>query len=208
MEEYVGNSHRAREEQKSSSGAKPPMTKVTSGAVKPKQKSEISKFRDVFISEDIHNVKSYILMDVLVPSIKKAISDIVKNGIDMILYSETERRSRASSTNASKISYGSFFASGPAPKVANTSGGKSKVNAEYGDLIFTDRGDAEVVLSTMEEAINQYGSVSVYDMYDLAGVSNDNYTLQNYGWKDLHEAKVVRTVDGFVIKTPKAIIIK
>lgn len=58
------------------------------------KKSEMQKFADVFISEDVNNVKSYIVMDVLVPAIKKAISDIVTNGIDMILYGETGKSKR------------------------------------------------------------------------------------------------------------------
>ncbi len=84
MEEYKPNSHRSKEERKESIPEKH-VEKVISGTVKPKKKSEMQKFADVFISEDVNNVKSYIVMDVLVPAIKKAISDIVTNGIDMIL---------------------------------------------------------------------------------------------------------------------------
>ena len=87
MEEYKPNSHRSKEERKESIPEKH-VEKVISGTVKPKKKSEMQKFADVFISEDVNNVKSYIVMDVLVPAIKKAISDIVTNGIDMILYGE------------------------------------------------------------------------------------------------------------------------
>ena len=54
----------------------------------------MQKFADVFISEDVNNVKSYIVMDVLVPAIKKAISDIVTNGIDMILYGKLGNQKR------------------------------------------------------------------------------------------------------------------
>ena len=88
MEEYKPNSHKSKEEQKNLVPEKR-VEKVISGTVKSKKKSEMQKFADVFISEDVNNVKSYIVMDVLVPAIKKAISDIVTNGIDMILYGET-----------------------------------------------------------------------------------------------------------------------
>ena len=55
-------------------------------------------------------MKSYIVMDVLVPAIKKAISDIVTNGIDMILYGEAGK-SKKNST-ASKVSYQKFYDGG------------------------------------------------------------------------------------------------
>ena len=76
------------------------------GTVKTRKKSQVRKFTDVFISEDVSNVKSYILMDVLVPTIKKAISDIVKDGIDMLLGTGGPS---SRTTNASKVSYRNYY---------------------------------------------------------------------------------------------------
>lgn len=56
MEEYKPNSHRSKEERKESIPEKH-VEKVISGTVKPKKKSEMQKFADVFISEDVNNVK-------------------------------------------------------------------------------------------------------------------------------------------------------
>ena len=89
MRDYKPNSHRFKEEQKESSEKK--VEKVVTGKVKTKKKSEVRKLADIFIPGDISNVKSYILMDVLVPAVKKAISDIVVDGIDMILYNGERR---------------------------------------------------------------------------------------------------------------------
>ena len=52
MEEYKPNSHRSKEERKESIPEKH-VEKVISGTVKPKKKSEMQKFADVFISEDV-----------------------------------------------------------------------------------------------------------------------------------------------------------
>ena len=87
MEEYKSNSYKSKEQTEVPEEKK--IQKVANG--KTRKKSELSKFANVFISEDVQNVKSYILMDVLVPAIKKAISDIVANGIDMLLYGESGR---------------------------------------------------------------------------------------------------------------------
>lgn len=108
MEQYGPNSHKSKEAQKEGAASSDKkVEKVISGSAKPKKKGEMQKFADVFISEDVGNVKSYILMDVLVPAIKKAISDIVTNGIDMILYGETGRTRKASS--GTKVSYGKYY---------------------------------------------------------------------------------------------------
>lgn len=196
MEEYKSNSHKSKEEEREPVSEKR-IGKVISGTVKPKKKSEVQKFANVFISEDVSNVKSYILMDVLVPSIKKAISDIVTNGIDMILYGETGK-SKKNST-ASKVSYQKYYDGGKKDHILP----RSRTSYEYDELLFETRGDADIVLDAMNEIIAQYEVVSVADLYDLANVPNDNYAANKYGWTDIAGGRAVRVRDGYILKLPK-----
>ena len=76
--------------------------KIISGKVKTKKKNELQKMAGTLIAEDAKSVKSYILMDVLVPAVKDAIEDIVTNGIRMLLRGDTKARSGGSS-NISRI---------------------------------------------------------------------------------------------------------
>ena len=95
MTEYKANSHKVREEQKRENKEVVERKKIEPVAkAKTKKKSEIKKFTDVFIAEDVTSVKNYIVNDVLIPAAKKAISDIVTNGIDMILYGEARGKDR------------------------------------------------------------------------------------------------------------------
>lgn len=198
MEEYKSNSHKSRE-MKAEQEKK--VEKVVTGTVRTKKKSEARKLADIFISEDIANVKSYILMDVLIPTIKKAISDIVTNGVDMILYGESGRTKKSSV--ASKVSYSRFYDRGSDRREVRTD--RTRSGFDYDDIIFDSRGDAEAVLSAMEDILETYPVVSVGDFYDLAQVSTNNYAVNNYGWTDLRTAEVVRTRDGgYMIKLPKA----
>lgn len=174
--------------------------KVVSESVSIKKKTGVSKFADVFISEDVENVKSYILLEVLLPSIKKAISDIVTNGIDILLYGESGRSKKPST--ASKVSYRSCYERGNDRRdVVST---RVRNSFDYDDLVFKTRGDAEAVLSAMDEAIDKYGVVSVGDLYDLAEVSTNNYMINEYGWTNIRSASVIRIKDGYMIKLPKA----
>ncbi len=199
MEEYKPNSHKYKEDQNRSSPEKK-VEKVIAGTVKSKKKSEIRKFTDVFISEDIDNVKSYILLDVLIPAIKKAISDIVTNGIDMILYGETGKTK--SNSIASKVSYRSYYDGRNGRR--DYSAIRTKISYNYDDIIFDNRGEAEDVLSRMDELISTYGLVSVADLYDLVGVTG-NYTDNKYGWTNIRSASVIRVRDGYMLKLPKAL---
>lgn len=174
--------------------------KVVSGPVKARKKSEMQKFADVFIQEDAQKVKSYILMDVLVPAVKKAISDIVTNGIDMILYGETGRSKK--SGTASKVSYRSYY--DKKDERRDYSANRTRTGYDYDDVVLDNRGEAEDVLSRMDELIATYGIVSVADFYDLVGITG-NYTDNKYGWTDIRNASVVRVRDGYVIKLPRAL---
>lgn len=201
MSDYKPNSHKSKEEQRESVPDKK-VEKIIAGTVKSKKKNEIQKFADVFISEDVTNVKSYILLDVLVPAIKKAISDIVTNGIDMILYGGSNRTK--SNSAASKVSYRNYYEKGNDQRGYGSSNGRTKTGYNYDDIILDNRGEAEDVLSRMDELISTYGVVSVADLYDLVGVTG-NYTDNKYGWTDIRSAQVVRVRDGYLIKLPKAL---
>lgn len=201
MDEYKSNSHKSKEEQKETASEKR-VEKVVSGTVKPKKKGEMQKFADVFISEDVNNVKSYILLEVLVPAIKKAISDIVTNGIDMILYGETGR-TRNKST-ASKVSYQRYYEKNDERR-RDYSAPAARNGFDYDELVFPTRGDAEAVLDAMNEIIAQYGVVSIGDLYDLANVSMDNFAANKYGWTDIRGCKSVRVRDGYILKLPRAL---
>ena len=80
--------------------------KVIKGTAKIK-KNNARRFADIFLAEDRKNVKDYILMDVLVPSIKKAIDTIISEGTHMFLWGSKGGGSRTSS--GSKIAYSSIY---------------------------------------------------------------------------------------------------
>ena len=129
MEDYKSNSDKARQEQQSEKKVEA----VITGAAKTRKKGEMQKFADVFIAEDANNVKSYILMEVIVPAVKKAISDIVTTGIDMILYGEAGRNKK--NGTASKVSYRNYYDQG-GDRVRAGSVGNRRNTPDYDDILF------------------------------------------------------------------------
>ncbi len=196
MEEYKSNSDKSRQE----TASEKKVEAVINGTAKTRKKGEMQKFADVFIAEDATNVKSYILMEVIVPAVKKAISDIVTTGIDMILYGEAGRSKRNNS--APKVSYRQYY-NQSSDQVRAGSGNRRSI--DYDDILFDTRGDAETVLDAMQDIIGQYGTVSIADLYELAHVPNDNFTLNRYGWANLNGSQAVRVRDGYILKLPRAV---
>lgn len=200
MEEYRSNSHKSKE-------AKEPVVpekkvgRVITGSARTKKKTGLKKIKESIVSDDADSVKSYILMDVLIPSIKEAISDIVRNGIDIILYGEP-KHSGKNRSNISRVPYRSFW--DDPNKRRERAVPRPRGSYDYDDIEFESRGDAEMVLDTLNEIISSYHLVSVGELYDAAGISTSNYTLYNYGWSDLSRAEIVRTYGGgYVIRMPK-----
>ena len=197
MDEYKSNSHKSRELTTQNETSKK-VEKVVSGTVKTKKKSGLEKIAGIFVSEDADNVKSYILTDIIIPAVKKTVSDIVTNGIDMILYGGSGKIGRGNSP-ASRISYNNCYSSirrDPEPS-------RYRATYAYDDIVLETRGEAEEVLSRMDELMSRYKVVSVADLYDMVGIQG-NYTDNKYGWTDIHTAHVERIRDGYLLKLPRA----
>lgn len=198
---YTPNSHKYKEQQNASQTEEKKVTKVVNGTVKTKR-NDARKLADIFISEDISNVKSYIFMDVLVPAIKKAIYDIVTNGIDMFLYGGSGK-SRSNQPGA-KVSYRNYY------EQKNNGGYRASDNArqsnafDYDDIVFNNRGEAEAALQQMRDIVARYGIVTVNDLYEMTPLSAP-YTSQKYGWMDVSNVDIVRVRDGYILKLPRAV---
>lgn len=198
MQDYKPNSHRFKEEQKSTSTTeRRKVDKVVSGTAKVRKKSEIRKLADNFISEDIQNIKSYVVTEVLIPTIKNTIWDTFTNSLDMVLFGGTGRNRR--NTTAGRVSYRNYYDQG-----SERSSDRARVGYSVDDIVLDSRGEAEEVLARMDELIDTYKMVRVADLYDLVGVTG-NYTDNKYGWTNIRTAEVVRVRDGYKIKLPRAL---
>lgn len=197
MEDYKSNSHKSKE------SAKEPVVEkrvnpVVSGEVKTKKKSGFRKIADALIAEDAASVKTYIFGNVIIPSLKKAISDVVTNALDMFLYGE---KGSAHKTSASKISYRGYYEGKRSEPADNLS--RYRDGLDYDELEFVSYGDADAVLDGMNDVIEEFGIVSIADFYDLAGVKDVyNYNLNSYGWTSLVGAKILRVGSSYRIKFP------
>ena len=205
--DFKPNSHKSREEQAKAPEKK--IEKIVSGNVRTRKKSGVHNLADIFVPGDVNNVKSYIFMDVLVPAIKDAVADIVTNGISMILYGESASVRKKRSGASSYISYDRFSSKRDRDRDDRRSEDRG-YNRGYmfEDIILDTRGEAEEVLSKMDDIMDNYdGIVTVGDLHDLVGITGQ-YTDQKYGWTNLRNAKVVRVRDGYMLDLPKALPIK
>ena len=193
MNDIKPNSHKYKTENSEKKKIEP----VVKRGAKLRKKNELQKVAGSIISEDAKSVKSYILMDVLVPAIKDAIEDIVTNGIRMLLRGDTSARRSGPSGGISHISYNKAY-----DRRDRSSLDRPRGVMDFDDLILPTRYEAEEVLRSLDDLIETYRIVSVADMYEAAGIRDFEYTARNYGWKDIRRAEVVHVRNGYWLKMP------
>ena len=164
-----------------------------------KKKSALSKIYDLFIAEDADKVGNYILLDVLVPSIKRAIVDIIKSSADMIFGTKG-----SSSSGGTKYTYGGtpyvqYSSSNKKPEPTNV----ARSQYEIGNFIFASKDDADKVIDNLNDLIEAYGMASVADLCELVGAPYE-FVANKYGWKNLHDAISIRTPDGYSLRLPRS----
>lgn len=195
MEIYPGNSHQERKAQtQQQPEERKKLDKVITGTVKTRKKSAFQQA----VEDNASKAKQYILHDVIIPTIKNAITKTVE-----VLVWGDDRRSKQ---NGAKVSYGSFYDSRYASSTTQ-SRPEPRASFNYDDIIFNTRGEAEYVRSQLDDIMATYGMVRIADLYDLVGLSCD-YTHNNYGWTNIRNAEIRPTRDGYLLAMPRAIPLK
>jgi hypothetical protein len=187
---------------------RPKLVSVVEEGSATQRKTPVGKrFIQSFGGDDARSVGNFILMDIVVPTVKDMISNVVGQGIDRALFGESGRRQgsgRTQHTSYSRVSderRTSYSRAGDRDRDISR---VSRSRFDFDDIVLPTRGEAEKVLDTMVEVWREYGSVRVADLYDLVGITSE-YTDNNFGWVDMRNADVSRVRSGYVLDLPKPV---
>ena len=187
------NSHKYKETE-----AIPKVQKVVKGTVTTKKRSLGRRFTDLFLSEDVGNVREYLLFDILIPTIKNGFVDMVQNGVEMLVYGRVKGRSRRK--DGTYVSYSSL-SSDKRGDIRE----RRRSRYTYDDVVFKSRGEAEEVLDVLNDLLDRYQVVTIANLYDAVGITGNGYTDNYYGWYDLNGAYISRCREGFVLNMPNSV---
>lgn len=203
-DKYPSNSIMGRNS-KSSDGSQK-IERVTSARVLKRRKS----FAETVFGENASAVTNYILLDVLIPAAKSTISDMISNGIEMLLYGEPRRRGgRDRDRDKTYVSYSAYYGRDRdrdrdrGRDDDRDRGGRRK---RFDDIVLETWNDADEVLNHLVDLIEEYDVATVANFYDLVGINGD-YTDNKYGWDNLSKATIRRVRSGYVLDLPKPIVL-
>ena len=197
--DYPSNSHKSKEVKKEETRE---VKKVVVGKVKQRKKPLSRRFWDTFVGEDVDNVASYIIHDVLVPAAKSTVIDMVQGGIEMLLGVEKKGSRMVRDRGRSYVSYDGISRNRDRRDDRREISRRDRARHNFDDIVLDSRGEAEEVISHLVDLIIDYEQATVADLYDLVGITSE-YTDKNWGWTDLSSASVSRVRDGYLLNLPK-----
>lgn len=182
-----------------------PKLETIATTVTTKKKPWYKRASDTLLAEDANSVGAFIVRDIIIPTIKDTIYDVITGGLQMAMYGSTKARTRKTSTpnGGSYISYGNYSTGGNTPRREVRS--ENRINVE--DVIFGMADEAHQVLDALCDRLERYGSVTVQDLYDLIGVSAPR-TAMYWGWTDLSGARVQKVREGWLVDLPRIVPLK
>lgn len=179
--------------------------KVTTKPVKVKKVTQGKKLIRRFLAEDVDDIGDYLVWELIVPEIKGIVLDFVAALLT------GERRAGGVIFKGSKNGYTPYSQVSKTGKVRTSNQPreerKSAKKPDFDSIIFETKAEAENVLGNMGELLNMYQQVTVADLYELVGVSNE-YTDNYYGWIDLSESGIRRINGGFKLELPAPIYLR
>lgn len=214
---YKGNSK--LEKEGTAEVPETPKLKKIEGLVVTEKKPSIGKrIKDNFGGQDLKSVGLYLLIDVVLPSSRDLLMDLINEGGRRAIYGEGNRgrsynaSSQSSIVGASRIRGTSYNTMSQSPLVGTRTAGDTSVVQAQSDRVSFDftrypiatREFAMEVIARMGEPIEEFGRVSVADLYDLLGVTGNGFTDLKHGWdRNAYEQFDIRKVrDGWILILP------
>ena len=176
-------------------------------SAKVKKLTTGQKIRKAFIADEINDVKSYAIFDVLIPLIKKALRELITNAFDMTFYGKPQARDRRDGTY---YDYSRRDRDRDRDRDDRATRGRSTPQTYVGPMeldrvIFEDKEEAVEAYNYLIDALDQFGVATVSDFLSKAGLST-NPIHSKWGWydDDMHGACVRQLPSGdWYVDLPK-----
>lgn len=197
-ERYPSNSYNVQKQQiatRSDNGVartKREARPIASG--KEKRRTLAQRFADRFLSFSREELETKIIDEWLFPGIANAIEDFVH----FILFQGHGRpryRRDRDEGRLRRVDYSGSYDDSRRDSYLSR-------RTRQPELVFDTRDEADEVLQTLYEYLDDYHRVTVKDLYSLADMPTD-FAMNSWGWYDLSDATILKCSEGFLLQMPK-----
>lgn len=144
-----------------------------------------------------NDVKGRIVNDIVLPMIL----DMVNTGLAG-MFGIDPRRSRSTLDSIVTTARSSRYWNASNGKTVETTNRTVRTVYDYDDCLYPTKQDAENALRDLDACMEKYNVVKVADLLETSRIL-PNSTDYNYGWYNIRDAKIIHTVDGWVLRMPE-----
>lgn len=191
--------------------------KKSEGGITFRKRSGIEKAANSFIKQDMGVIKTHVVKDVFMPTLRNMLYDIGRDVLSMILFGNTDgfresrdRRPLFGSSNIDYRPYSSSYGRREKERERYRSPYEEGYDLEE-DAMLETRGQAEEFKYELEAVLDNYKVISIADYKDILNDMFPDIHLRirpsdkDYGWSTLARVNIERTRDGrWLVRMPKA----
>lgn len=180
---------------------------VVEGRVTRKKTSWWKKLGSAMTADDTRGVGGYVLEEILIPAFKSMVYEAITGGTERAIFGEVRGRALGSSafrgggTNYSKISTGRVNRAVEEPRSRTVSSRARKAH-NFDEITIESRVEAQEVLERLSDLVEQYGTATVADLYELVDLDS-NFVDAKWGWDNLSTARSVKVRGGYFLDLPR-----
>lgn len=176
--------------------------KVVTNEVVTRKKPLGRRFSETFLGGNLKNAADYVIFEVLVPSAKDTIADMMSQGTERILFNEVRSTSRRGYSRGvvERTPYHKVSSRREDPRERERRGRRATHN--FDEFILKTRAEAIEVLNLLQLRVEKYDFATVADLYDMLGETGE-YTDNRWGWTDLSRADITRVHQGYLLDLPR-----
>ena len=170
-----------------------------------------SRVVSAIIAEEARDVKEYLIFDVIIPTIKQTLFDLVTNALNLTLFGKPNSSMNRDRDRGPYVSYSSYSSSRGYDKYEREERTRDRRDRyeKYVDIRHLDRvefryrEDAVDVINFLEDNLNEFGYATVADFLSAAHLET-NSVHNKWGWYDIGKPTPQQLSNGrFYVKLPK-----
>lgn len=179
---------------------------VKKSAIVSTKKPFSRKIFDLFIGEDVEDIKDYVIKDLIIPGLQNALIDTM-----CMMFGQYGNRGKADRYSTGRFSYGSCYRGSRREREDKDRHKRFRERdryeederIDYRNIRLNNREDAEAVIDHMRDRIHDTGSVSVAEFFDMLELPS-KWTDNDWGWTDERDIGMRKVNGSFLIDVTEA----
>lgn len=170
---------------------------IANGRLSDSKPSALRNFKDEIIKSDFQSIASAVIGEIVVPKVIDLILNAFESGLHMLFHGDL--KGYRSNSNNGRHDYTVYSNSGSTRPMNNV----YNASVSYRDIRVDDLNDAKEIVMKLEAILDGYGEITISDLYTIAGIHHNNRNFDEWGWRYLRKAPIIKSGNSYLIKMPR-----